>query len=352
MAEKDAPPPRPPLRHGADNEAEEDESILSSESSGSSDEDARIDLQGNKKVEEEESVSSSGSDDSSEEEEKDAISDRGEVKPAPSSRTEGRSSSPKRKAGGDSSLNKKRKKRQKKKQRDDDDDALMRVEFTFCEMNEKFFHGLKSLLHSSSTLYRGATTSSELTDLMISNVEVGTVVSSEAADEESTCFGFASVLNAQKYRDSSSVKHLHDFLIQSCPAEQHKSALEKALSSKKTGFLLHGRMVNLPLEIVQELHQQLHLDLEWALENADKDEKPFLQYEFLIRLAPCWLSNGQTEYRYFDDETFADRANFAFTTAAPVSYSKEEQESVCIMLLTTEGYQQAIKDLSKLIKGT
>lgn len=184
-------------------------------------------------------------------------------------------------------------------------DNMIQVDFTFCDMDDKFFHGIKTLLHSSSTIY--APDSSALSDLMIENVSVGTVISTEG-DDESNVFGFASVLNVTTNGSQSCIQRLKKACLDQCP-EQHRQEMETVLSGKTkrpAGFLIHSRMINLPLEIVEVLHQQLVLDMDWAVENAEggEEERKSLDFGAFVRLAPATpSSDGACVYKYFDDES-------------------------------------------------
>jgi hypothetical protein len=242
--------------------------------------------------------------------------------------------------------------KKKKRKKSSNEPDITNVEFTFCDMDEKYFHGLKSLLHDSSTVYQNQ--SSTLADLMIENISVGTVVST-ADDEDGNVFGFASILNVSTYQTSPVVQYLKDFCLKGCPA-QHKKELEVVLSGKTkrpAGLFLHGRMINMPLELVQVLQQQLSLDMDWAVDNAEggPEERKSLDFGAFVRLAPCQSSGGSVVYRYFDDEIFAERAEFVFTVDAPKSYSKEEKQFCNVLVLTKTGHRAAMKDLDKLING-
>jgi hypothetical protein len=253
-----------------------------------------------------------------------------------------------KRAGSKSMAVPKKKKRKKSSNKPD----TINVEFTFCDMDEKYFHGIKSLLHDSSTVYQNQ--SSNMADLMIENISVGTVVST-ADDEDGNVFGYASILNVSTYQDSPVVQYLKDFCLKGCPAK-HKKELEVVLSGKTkrpAGFFLHGRMINMPLEIVQVLQQQLVLDMDWAVDNAEGgvEERKSLDFGAFVRLAPCQAEGGSVVYRYFDDEIFAGRAEFVFTTDAPKSFSKEEKQYCNVLVLTKTGHRAAMKDIDKLING-
>lgn len=246
-----------------------------------------------------------------------------------------------------------KKAKNKKKSKKASEPETIEIEFTFCDMDEKYFHGLKSLLHNSSTVYQNH--SSTLADLMIENVSVGTVVSTTDADrEEGNIFGFGSVLNVTTYQKSPAVQFLKEFCLKHCPADRKKE-FEVVLSGKTkrpAGFLLHGRMVNLPLDITLVLHQQLVLDMDWAVDSAEggESERKSLNFGAFVRLAPCQQEKGAVVYKFFDDEIFAGRAEFVYTVDAPKSYSSEDKQLVSIMVLTKTGHRAAMNDMSKLIQ--
>jgi len=242
------------------------------------------------------------------------------------------------------------KKPNKKKKQSDD---TIQVEFTFNDMDEKFFHGLKSLLHSTSTVYQSH--SATLSDLMIDNIAVGTVVSTEG-DTENSVFGFASVLNVTTYQSSPAIQYLKQICLKNCPP-QHQKEMEIVLSgttNRPAGFLLHGRMINMPLEVVEVLHQQFVLDMDWAVEHFEgsEEDRKALDFGAFVRLAPCQQENHALVYRYFDDEILAGQAEFCFTVDAPPAYSKEEKQLLSIMVLAKTGHRAAMKDLAKMIHGT
>jgi len=245
-------------------------------------------------------------------------------------------------------------KKKKRKTVKSNETETIQVEFIFCDMDEKYFHGLKALLHNSGTIYQ--THSSTLADLMIENISVGTVITTPDDDKEgndATIWGFASVLNVTTYQESPGIQFLKETCLKDCPADRQKE-LQVVLSGqtkRPAGFLLHGRMINLPLEIVYELQQQLVLDMDWAVEHAEggEEERKSLDFGAFVRLAPCQAEGGSLVYRFFDDEILAGRAEFVYTIDAPKSYSKEVKQLLNIMVLTKTGHREAMKDLAKLV---
>jgi len=234
------------------------------------------------------------------------------------------------------------------------------VDFTFCDMTEKFFFGIKTLLLSNPTL---APQSSALADLMIENVSVGTVISAEGyTDGDDDVFGFASVLNVTTNGSQSCIQYLKKQCLDHCPA-QHKEEMETVLSGKTkrpAGFFLHRRMINMPLEICEVLHQQLVLDMDWAVDNAEGGEemRKSLDFGAFVLMAPCTRSGGDNGgmllYKHFDDEVFASNAEFVYTFDAPKTGSEDldkEKQLCSVVVMTKTGHRQAMKDLAKMIHG-
>jgi protein BCP1 len=247
----------------------------------------------------------------------------------------------------------KNKENKKRKKQESAGPEIIPVEFTFCDMNERYFHGLKTLLASSSPLY--ATSSSAFADLMIENISVGTVISTDADKEEGTVYGFASVLNVTTYQDNECVQSLKNLCLSKCP-HQHKKELDTVLSGKTkrpVGFLLQSRMVNLPLEIVEILHQQLVLDMDWAVEHAEggEEDRKSLNFGAFVRLAPTYRSSGVSYYKYFDDEIFSQYAEFYFEIALPNSFGMEETPYCMVIVMTKTGHRAAMKNLNHIVNG-
>ncbi len=238
---------------------------------------------------------------------------------------------------------------------------IINVEFTFNDMREGYFHGMKNFL-LNQPIY--APYASAFTDLMIENVSVGTVVSTE--DGEDNVFGFASVLNVTTYKDKPCMEFLKKKCLESCP-KQHKKEMETVLSGstkRPAGVLIHGRMINLPLEITEVLHEQLVEDMDWAVENADggEGERKSLNFGAFIILAPCSRngSSHSTMYVNFDDEIFAGCAEFVFPMNMSGIKGKAEEASkndegdsnqVDVLVLTKDGHRKAMTDIKALIQG-
>jgi len=293
----------------------------------------------------------SDSDDTSSEEEEEEDDEQQDTKPPPSKKN-------KSEGGADKALGKPSKngdskpKRAKKRKNKEAGPEIVQVEFTFCDMNEKFFHGLKTLLTAASPIFMPH--SSALADLMIENASVGTVVSTEG-DDEGTVFGFASVLNVKTHQEQPSIQGLKKACLDQCP-EAHKKELQVVLSGqtkRPAGFYLHGRMVNMPLEIVQVLHEQLVLDMDWAVKNADGGEemRKSLDFGAFVVLAPIYKASGVSYHKLFDDEIFANHAEFTYEMELPKSNGMEETPYCTVAVMTKTGHRDAMKSIVEMVGG-
>ncbi|KAL7458214.1 hypothetical protein ACHAWC_009777 [Mediolabrus comicus] len=276
----------------------------------------------------------SDSDDSSEEEEVDDSSKRSKKKQKTNNNGKSPKSKPKKKASNQP--------------------ETIQVEFLFCDMNERFFHGLKTLIHRN-TIH--SSHSSQLADLVIENIMVGTVLSTDQDDDN--VFGFASVVNLTTNSSSPCIEALKKLCLDKCP-QQHKPEMETVLSGKTkrpAGFFFQERMVNVPLEITEVLHQQLVLDMDHAVKNASDDDKKSLDFGAFVRLAPCYSGGGtgganSAIYKYFDDEIFATNAEFVYTFDAPKMFEGDEEDLMCsVIVMTKTGHRAAMKDLKKMVAG-
>ena len=286
-------------------------------------------------------------------------------------------------------------KKEKKKTNTNNEPETIQVEFLFCDMVDHYFHGIKTLSHHNAI---HAPHSSQLSDLIIENEMVGTVLStddgqvaaaaaSSGGDDkkkaastqqqqqsnEANVFGFASIINLTTNSSSPTIQSLKSTCLKYCPS-QYKSEMQTVLSgstARPAGFFFMERMVNVPLEITDVLHDQLVLDMEYAVTSADDDvERKSLDFGAFVRLAPCYKSgNGggggnaagnNVIYKYFDDEVFSTNSEFTYNFEVPKLYKSditdngngEEDNMRCsVIVMTKTGHRSALKELKKMIHG-
>lgn len=194
------------------------------------------------------------------------------------------------------------------------------MEFLFCDVDTRYWDGMKTLL-SCEPMY--ASQSSDLATAMIENTVVGTVVTTE--DQEDV-FAVSSVIHCTKFDDNNWMKK---FCLKSYPS----------LSVKSSGFYIHARVINVPLKIVETLHQQLLLDIEWANKNESGKE----ELQWLILFSPCC----NNIYKYFEDDVFASNSELVVPVDVPICKGEDKQ---CKMIVMTKAqYQSSVEELSKLL---
>jgi hypothetical protein len=112
-------------------------------------------------------------------------------------------------------------------------------------------------------------------------------------------------------------------------------------------------MVNMPLEIVQILHEQLVLDMDWAVKNAEGGEemRKSLDFGAFVLLAPTYHASGVSYYKLFDDEIFANHAEFTFEMELPKPYGMEETPYCTVIVMTKTGHRDAMKSLAEMVGG-
>lgn len=107
------------------------------------------------------------------------------------------------------------------------------------------------------------------------------------------------------------------------------------------------------MEIVQVLHEQLVLDMDWAVENAQggEEEQKSLNFGAFVLLAPTYHVSGTSYFKMFDDEIFASHAEFTFEIEIPKTYGMDETPYCTIVVLTKTGHRDAMKSLAEMVGG-
>ena len=289
------------------------------------------------------------------------------------------------KSNNNSNNTKKQQQQKKKKKQKQNEPETINVEFLFCDLHTKYFHGIKTLLHRNGVHVQH---SSMLSDLIIDNEMVGTVLSTDDTDvasgdkkkaatatavqsyptQDENVFGFAAIINVSTNHTSQTIQQLKQICLKHCP-NAHKSELTTVLSgqtARPAGFFFMERMVNVPLEITYILHEQLILDMDYAIQTADDEvERKSLDFGAFVRMAPCYKTNDSNNggsgssivYKYFDDEIFATNSEFSYSFRVPKQFKSEEEDEeednmwCSVIVMTKTGHRCAMKELKKMIHG-
>nr|XP_017206251.1 BRCA2 and CDKN1A-interacting protein isoform X2 [Oryctolagus cuniculus] len=215
---------------------------------------------------------------------------------------------------------------------EDEDDEIVdeevNIDFEAYSISDNDYDGIKKLLQQ--LFLKAPVNTAELTDLLIQQNHVGSVIKqtdiSEDSDDdmdEDEIFGFISLLNLTERKVSFTQRHWNEYVDQNhfhlqldgsivCPsgtpcAEQIKelvlSCCEKSCeksvveqldallqdASKPVGFLLSERLMNVPPQVALPMHQQLQKELA----EAHKTSKPCGKCCFYLLISKTFVEAGK-----------------------------------------------------------
>ena len=93
--------------------------------------------------------------------------------------------------------------------------------------------------------------------------------------------------------------------------------------------------------------------MDWAVKNAEggEAERKSLDFGAFVRIAPTYKASNVSYYKYFDDEVFADHAEFKYEIQLPKTYGMEEIPYCMVIVMTKTGHRAAMKAMSNLVQG-
>ena len=151
------------------------------------------------------------------------------------------------------------------------DEELVNMSFDFNDMKEEYSDGVSRMLHH---LYDNEPDALEVANVITQQDIVGTAVCSEG---ESDVFAYATILPITSTKECKNIGDILSDLLESCKKlsnGENKDAIIDHINgekSKSTGLFLHGRYMNLPLQLSVALHSNLVDDLNWAKDESDDE---------------------------------------------------------------------------------
>ncbi|XP_007935085.1 BRCA2 and CDKN1A-interacting protein [Orycteropus afer afer] len=158
---------------------------------------------------------------------------------------------------------------------DEEDDEVVdeevTVEFEAHTISENDHDGIKKLLQQ--LFLKAPVNTAELTDLLIQQSHVGSVlkqtdVSEDSGDDvdvdEDEIFGFISLLNLTERKGTQCAEQIKELILSCCERSAEKSVVEQLDrllndTARPVGLLLSERLINVPPQIALPMHQQLHM---------------------------------------------------------------------------------------------
>ncbi|GAM90152.1 hypothetical protein ANO11243_081920 [Dothideomycetidae sp. 11243] len=160
----------------------------------------------------------------------------------------------------------------------DDDASMLDVDFEFFSPVELDFHGLKTLLRQLFDADADQLDLSGLSDLIISQPDIGTTVKCDG--EESDPFAFLTLLGLSEHASNSAVQGLRIYLLSRTATNPSLSSLHNLLTASEANIalVLSERLVNMPTEVVPALYDMLTSEL-----TSSPPTKPYTHYLILSK---------------------------------------------------------------------
>ncbi|XP_059028852.1 BRCA2 and CDKN1A-interacting protein isoform X2 [Mustela lutreola] len=189
---------------------------------------------------------------------------------------------------------------------DEDDESIheeVNVEFEAYSISDKDYDGIKKLLQQ--LFLKAPVNTSELTDLLIQQNHIGSVIKqtdvSEDSDgdvDEEEIFGFISLLNLTERKGTQCAEQIKELILSSCEKSCGKGLVEQLDAhlndtSKPVGLLLSERFINVPPQIALPMHQQLQKELA----EAHKTNKPCGKCYFYLLISKTFVEAGKNNSR-------------------------------------------------------
>ncbi|XP_067101412.1 protein BCCIP homolog [Osmerus mordax] len=216
------------------------------------------------------------------------------------------------------------------------------VDFEAHTISDNDFNGVKKLLQQ--LFLKAHVNTSEMTDILIQQNHVGSVIRQAEVPEDSDnegdldeVFGFISMLNLTERKGVQCVEDVKELVLaqceKSCPHSMTEQ-LEKVLNdtSKPVGLLLSERFINVPPQIALPLHKQLQEEMA----EAQRTNKPSGRCHFCLMISKtCKEANktiparGQAPkeelmFANAEEEFFYEQAAIKF------NYSVQEETDSCL----------------------
>ena len=107
-------------------------------------------------------------------------------------------------------------------------------------------------------------------------------------------YGFISILSLTWHlKKHEFVKQIYDYVCAKSEKYNSKHAqLLKFLSSSNVGLLVNERLINMPYDVVPELHEQIPEDLRFTMEQDDIENPKEFKYEYLLCVSKFAIPNA------------------------------------------------------------
>ncbi|XP_041830124.1 protein BCCIP homolog [Melanotaenia boesemani] len=215
------------------------------------------------------------------------------------------------------------------------------VDFEAHNISGNDFNGIKKLLQQ--LFLKAHVNTSEMTDIIIQQNHVGSVIKQAEVPEDSDdddpdeVFGFITMLNLTERKGLQCVEEVKELILDQCQKNAPHSATEQleqifSDTSKPVGLLLSERFINVPPQIALPLHKQLQEEMD----EAQRTNKPSGRCHFCLMISktckeatkniPARGGVPKEEYIFVnaEEEFFYEQAILKF------HYSVQEEADSCL----------------------
>nr|CCA14021.1 BCCIP family protein putative [Albugo laibachii Nc14] len=255
----------------------------------------------------------------------------------------------------------------RKDKADSGNEDLVNVEFVFSDPKQCHYQSIKQLMSSCLSASLSLDTA-ELADIIVDQVEIGTVV---CVSDEPDAYGFITVLNLRHYEERKCIQQLLSYVRKHCPLDQ-KDEFEEMLKTKDVGLFLNERLFNLPYQLIPALHSALHQDIEWAISNSEQSRHKKFHFDYFLVLTTCSIEQVNVErkartkadnhavqtklYQKFEDEFLESQAQLMYSFETP----REERDHLFgapqaktritdVYLIQRQNHKDALENISAMI---
>ncbi|XP_042094559.1 BRCA2 and CDKN1A-interacting protein isoform X1 [Ovis aries] len=174
------------------------------------------------------------------------------------------------------------------------------IEFEAYSISDNDYDGIKKLLQQ--LFLKAPVNTAELTDLLIQQNHIGSVIKQTDASEDSDddvdedeIFGFISLLNLTERKGTPCAEQIKELILRLCEKNCEKSTVEELDrlfndTARPVGFLLSERFINVPPQIALPMHQQLQKELA----EARRTNKPCGKCHFYLLISKTFVEAGKS----------------------------------------------------------
>ncbi|XP_061520058.1 protein BCCIP homolog [Phycodurus eques] len=173
------------------------------------------------------------------------------------------------------------------------------VDFEAHAVSRNDYNGIKKLLQQ--LFLKAHVNTSEMTDIIIQQNHVGSVIKQAEVPEDSDdddpdeVFGFITMLNLTERKGVQCVEQLKELILDQCEKSSGRAAaeqLEQTLgdTAEPVGLLLSERFVNVPPQIALPLHKQLQEEIR----EAERTNKPSGKYHYCLMISKTCKEVGKS----------------------------------------------------------